>query len=139
MLKNYFSVAFRNLFRNRFSSIINIGGLAVGMSVALLIGLWITDELSFDKYHKNYQRIAQVWEQQTVNGKITTFQVMPRPIGKQLQADYAGDFKYVVMAAIPGENILTSGTEHFTVNGTFMDVDAPTMFSFQMLEGTPKV
>jgi len=49
MLKNYWRIAFRNLTRNRFSSAINIGGLAIGMSVAILIGLWIFDELSYDR------------------------------------------------------------------------------------------
>ena len=49
MFKNYFKIAWRNLLKNKFFSIINISGLAVGISVALLIGLWIWDEVSFDK------------------------------------------------------------------------------------------
>ena len=56
MIKNYFKIAWRNLARNKRDSIINIGGLAVGMAVAMLIGLWIYDEVSFDKYNKNYNR-----------------------------------------------------------------------------------
>ncbi len=60
MLNNYLKIALRNLLRNKLSSFINIGGLAVGMAVAMLIGLWIYDELSFNKYHQNYERIAQV-------------------------------------------------------------------------------
>ena len=58
MIKNYFKIAWRNLIKNKASSFINIGGLAVGMAVAMLIGLWIWDELSFDKYHQNYDRVA---------------------------------------------------------------------------------
>ena len=60
MIKNYLKIAWRNLIKNKISSLINIGGLAVGMAVAMLIGLWIWDELSFNKYHQNYDRIAQV-------------------------------------------------------------------------------
>src|SRR5678816_536050 len=60
MIKNYFKIAWRNLSRNKVSSLINIGGLTVGIAVALLIGLWIYDELSFNKYHQNYERIAQI-------------------------------------------------------------------------------
>ena len=60
MIKNYFKIAWRNLFKNKTSSFINISGLAVGMGVAMLIGLWIYDEMSFNRYHKNYDRIAQV-------------------------------------------------------------------------------
>lgn len=136
MLKSYFRVAFRNLFRNRGSSIINIGGLAAGMAVVLLIGLWIGDELAFDTYHKNYDRIAQVWEQQTANGRIGTFNSMPYPIGQLFQTEYGGDFKYVVMASYPGDHILTKGTTSFTKNGLYMDVDAPKMLTLKMLEGT---
>ena len=60
MFKNYFKTAWRNLLKNKTSSVINISGLAVGMAVAMLIGLWIFDELSFNKYHRNYERIAQI-------------------------------------------------------------------------------
>lgn len=72
MFKNYFKTAWRNLIKNKTQSIINIAGLAVGMAVAMLIGLWIRDELSFDKYHQNYDRIAQVMEANTINGIIQT-------------------------------------------------------------------
>jgi putative ABC transport system permease protein len=58
MLQNHVKIAWRNLFRNRASSFINVGGLAMGMAVAMLIGLWIYEELSFDKYHQNYESIA---------------------------------------------------------------------------------
>ena len=136
MLKNYLKIAFRSLFRNRFSSIINIGGLAIGMTVAILIGLWISDELSYDKYHDNYDRIAQVWEQQTVNGTISTFTYMPFAIGKLLRTEYAADFKYVVMASQAGQNILSLGANNFGRNGMFMEADAPKMLTLKMLEGT---
>jgi hypothetical protein len=52
MIKNYFKIAWRNLVRSKGYSAINIGGLAVGMAVAILIGLWIYDELTYDKFHK---------------------------------------------------------------------------------------
>ena len=78
MFKNYFKIAWRNLckkskirnlIKNKFSSFINIGGLAIGMAVAILIGLWIYDELSFNKNFKNYDRIAQVMQNATMNGE----------------------------------------------------------------------
>ena len=58
MIKNYIKVAWRNLVKSKGYSAINIGGLAVGMAVAMLLGLWVHDELTFDTYHKNYDRIA---------------------------------------------------------------------------------
>jgi len=65
MIKNYLKIAWRNLVKNKTHSFINIAGLSVGMAVAMLIGLWIWDELSFDKYHQNYDRIVQVMQHQT--------------------------------------------------------------------------
>ena len=85
MIKNYFKIAWRNLLKNRTSSTINIGGLAIGMAVALLIGLWIWDELSFNKTFDNYDRIGKLMQHQTSNGKVNTFNAMPFPIGEELK------------------------------------------------------
>ncbi|WP_310587643.1 hypothetical protein [Fibrella rubiginis] len=60
MLRNYVKIAWRNLVKNKAFSFINIAGLSVGLAVAMLIGLWVWDELSFNKYHENYNRIVQV-------------------------------------------------------------------------------
>ena len=66
MYKSYFKIGWRNLIRNKGYSFINIGGLAMGMAVAMFIGLWIYDELSFNKYHENYKNIGQVLRNGTV-------------------------------------------------------------------------
>ena len=58
MWKNYFKIAWRNQIKNKSQSFINIGGMVVGMAVAMLIGLWIWDELSFNKHHEHYDRIV---------------------------------------------------------------------------------
>ena len=60
MFKNYFKTAWRNLLKDKMHSFINIVGLSVGMAVAILIGLWMYDEVSFNKNFDNYNRIAQV-------------------------------------------------------------------------------
>jgi hypothetical protein len=83
MFKNYFQFAIRNLRNNKVHSIINIAGLLVGMTVALLIGLWIWDELTFDRFPVHYDRIAQVRQSQTFNGEIKTGKVVPRPPGRR--------------------------------------------------------
>ena len=66
MIRNYLKIAWRNLARNTTYSAINIGGLAVGMTVAMLIGLWIYDELSYNNSHENYGRIAQAFLPQPI-------------------------------------------------------------------------
>jgi putative ABC transport system permease protein len=135
MLKNHFKVAWRNLLKNKTSSTINIGGLAVGMGVAMLIGFWIWDELSFDKYYKNYDHIAQVMQHQTQNGNVTSFGSISFPMGRELQTEYGSDFKHVVMSSFPGDHILTKGTENFSERGIYMDIDAPKIFLLKMIEG----
>src|SRR5476649_2619976 len=99
MIKNYFKIAWRNLIKNRFSSFINIGGLAVGMAVAMLIGLWIWDELSFDKYHQHYDRIAGVIQKETFNGAVNTGAAIPLPLYAEMRKSYANDFKHIVMVS----------------------------------------
>ena len=72
MIKNYLKIAWRNLLKNKASSVINIGGLAVGMAVAMLIGLWMYNELSFDKNIPNHHHIAQVMQNQWINNQTDT-------------------------------------------------------------------
>jgi cytoskeletal protein RodZ len=60
------------MIKNKAHSLINIIGLSVGMAVAMSIGLWIWDELSFNKENPNYDRIAQVMQHNTINGEIGT-------------------------------------------------------------------
>ena len=79
MFKNYLIIGWRSLIKNKGYSYINILGLMVGMSVAGLIGLWISDEVSYDMHHKNYDRIAEVYVHKIVNngvGKVLV-QVVP--------------------------------------------------------------
>src|SRR4051812_44011982 len=60
MFRNYFKTAWRNILRNKFYALINITGLTVGLSVGLLILLWVSDELSFDTFHSRAQQLYQV-------------------------------------------------------------------------------
>ena len=69
MYKSYIKIGWRNLLRNKGYSAINIGGLALGLAVAMIIGLWVYDELSFNTHFKNYDRIAQVMKGGTFQGK----------------------------------------------------------------------
>lgn len=80
MLHNYLKVALRNLIRHQGYSAINIAGLATGMAVAMLIGLWLHDEWSFDRYHPYYDRIAQLMQHETANRAVVTQFQMPYPI-----------------------------------------------------------
>ena len=125
MLKNYLKIAWRNLIKNKVSSFINIGGLAVGMTVAILIALWIYDELSFDKYHQNYDRIARVVRRETWHGETGEGNSQPLPMGNTLRSSYGDDFKHVVMSTWIGESIISYGDKKFTQKGNYMQPEGP--------------
>ena len=136
MLKNYFKTAFRSLVKNKMHSILNITGLSVGIAVALLIGLWINDELGFDKYHQNYNSIAQVLQNQTLNGEVSTQPTIPMPLGDELRTTYGNQFSKVIMSSGTGKHILASGDNHFTNTGNYMQAEAPALFSLKMVSGS---
>ena len=133
MLRNYLTIAFRNLLKNKVYSSINIVGLSIGMAVAMLIGLWIWDELSFNKYHKNYGRLAQVWMNQTWNGEINPQMALPFPLGNELRTKFSDDFRQVAMSSWTNSYILSYGDKKFTKTGNAVEPAFPEMFSLKML------
>lgn len=136
MIRNYLTVAWRNLMKSKAFSIINIAGLSVGMAVAMLIGLWIWDELSFNKNHDNYDRIVKVMQHQTFNGDKGTQSSVPYVLGEQLRKEYSGDFKYVSMASWIGAHVLATGEKKLTKSGIFMEAQTPDMLSLKMIKGS---
>ncbi|RAJ90834.1 ABC-type antimicrobial peptide transport system permease subunit [Larkinella arboricola] len=136
MLRNYLTIAWRNLRKNTAYSFINIGGLAVGMTVAMLIGLWIYDEVSFNQYHPNYDRIAQVMQHGTFNGKVDSQVANPGVLGPEIRAKYGPTFKYVVQASWPGSYILSLGDNHVSKEGIYFEPDGPVMLGLRMRQGT---
>lgn len=138
MFRNYFKVGFRNLNKNRGYSFINIGGLALGMAVAMTIGLWINDEVSYDRYHENYRDIAQVFHHATRNGTRITGNAMPRPLEAALRTGYADDFKYISMSTWTGEHILSVGDRSIGKIGNYFQEDFPEMLTLKMIHGTRK-
>lgn len=136
MLRNYFKIAFRNLAKNKGYGFINISGLAMGMAVAILIGLWIYDEVSYDRFHKNYGRIAQIMQHQTYNGQIGTQSAVPFPLGPELRKSYGSDFKYVIRSTWNNRHILAYGDKKLAKGGPFIEPEAPEMLTVKMLSGT---
>ena len=132
MIRNYFKIAFHNLLKNKVSSLINIGGLAVGMAVAMLIGLWIYDELSFNTYHQNYDRIGQVMTR--LNSGVNDG--MQYPMGTELNTNYRANFKHVVRAWRVQDHILAVGEKKLSRKGQFMDKAAPEMLTLKMIRGS---
>lgn len=110
MFKNYFKIAWRNLVKNKVYSGINIMGLAAGMAVAMLIALWIWDEVTYDRYFDNHNQLAQVMTTVVDNdGKMATSRAVCMPIGKELQQKYGSDFKNISMSSWNFSHVLGVG------------------------------
>lgn len=137
MIKNYLTIAWRNLIKNKASSVINIGGLAVGMAVAMLIGLWIWDELSFNKYHRNYDHIAQVMTRlrDPRRGELWMNNTLQYPLVTELKTNYKNNFKQVVVSSWNCDDILSAGDKKLSRTGLFMDPEAPEMLTLKMIHG----
>jgi ABC-type antimicrobial peptide transport system permease subunit len=136
MYKSYFKIGWRNLLKNKGYSVINIGGLALGMAVAMAIGLWIHDELVFNKFHENYHSIARVQRSVTLNGETLTNANLPYPLADELKTKYGNNFNHVVTAWHVGDHILSDNEKHFSLSGDFIEPDGPEMFSLKMITGS---
>ena len=137
MFRNYLKISFRNLTKNKGFSLINIGGLAAGMTVAMLISLWIYDELSFNQYHQNYDRIAQVMRHEIGHEVKHTNTSHVTGLGTLLASEYGNHFEHVVMVrAGVEERVIALGEKKFTQNGYFMQPEGAEMLSLNMIHGT---
>jgi putative ABC transport system permease protein len=132
MLKNYFTIGWRTLVRNKGYSAINIGGLVAGMAVAILIGMWIFDEISYNKSFENYDRLGHVM----VHNGDGTYPSNPVPLEPELRSNYSEDFKHVTISTWTQEYSITAGDRKFMEPGAFMRPNAPEMFSLGMTYGT---
>ena len=139
MIKNYLKIAWRNLVKNKAHTFINVAGLSVGMAVAMLIGLWIWDEISYDKYFQNYDRLVRVMQHQTFNGERGTQNAIPLPLGPKLRENYTGpskDFKYVIMSTWTQPHILAYKDKKLSKDGNYMQAEATDMLTLNMIKGT---
>ena len=137
MFKNYFKLAYRNLIKNKGYSVINIGGLAVGIMVALLIGLWVYDELSYDHSFKNYPNIAQVSRRYTepMSHETNNSPWLPQPMAKILRNNYGHLFKHVMITRGQQDHNLKIGNNTVSKKGAFIENGVIDMYSLKMLKG----
>lgn len=135
MLKNHLRIAIRNLTRNRFSSAINIGGLAIGMAVSILIGLWVYMHLSYNRSIPNHRRIALVLQNQLLSGGTITWWGQARQLAPVLRKDYPGLFKHVATISALSDRLLSYGDTRITKKGVFIDPGIIDMLSLNMIKG----
>lgn len=133
MIKNYFKIAVRNLLRNKGFSFINIIGLAIGMASAILIFLWIANEISHERFHEKKDRLYVVNNRDKFDGELHAWNTTVKPLAPLLKRDYPD-----VEDAVRYNNIdflLSVGDKHFNVRGAVTDSGFLNVFSFPLLEG----
>lgn len=136
MIKNFFKVAYRNLLRHKGFSVINITGLAIGMATTILILLWIQDEISYDHFHKNKDRIYEVWNRVSVEGEVSTWNTTPVPLAAAVEKDLP-EVERAVRVNSNNKYLLSVGEKRMIKSGAIVDTGFLQMFSFRMLQGDP--
>jgi len=134
MFHNYLKIALRNLTRNSVYSFINIVGLAVGIASSVFILLWVADEYSFDRFHKNYGSIYKLYQSQTWAQGISTNTSMPYRL-KEVIKDKTSLIKHVVMTNWGEGNTLQVGDKRLNKLGLSASEDFFKIFSFSIVKG----
>jgi ABC-type antimicrobial peptide transport system permease subunit len=135
MFTHYLKIAWRNLVKNKGYTIINVGGLALGMAVTLIIGLWIQDELTYNSYFQDKNKIAQVFQSQTFNNETGTGPAIPRPLEKAIKDGYGDNFKHLVMVTWTNDRYLKYEEKNLSRSGNYAQGEAPELFDLQIIKG----
>jgi ABC-type antimicrobial peptide transport system permease subunit len=137
MLKSYFKTAWRNLTRNKVYSALNIVGLGAGMAVALLIGLWVSNEYSYDRFLPGYQQLYRVQLTSTSekDGEHTQ-QETSLPLAAVLRKDFP-EIAAVAESDWFGQHDLLVGDKKLYSDGGMIGQDFLTMFRYPLLKGDP--
>ena len=136
MFTNYFKTAWRSLWKNKFYSVINISGLAVGLATGIMLLLWVQNELSYDKFNKDYQNIYQLSSHFNSNGDVQTWKGVPGPLA--VMAKNIPEIKSVVRTQSEFDQVLSNKDRDKIFDGNVVaSVDSGffSMFSFHFIKG----
>ena len=134
MIKNYFKTACRNLFRNKGFSITNILGLTIGMACTIFILLWVYDELTYDRFQKNYDNIYQVIANRDFNNQVFTDRSMALPFASAIE-NSSPQVKHAVVTTYQQQNVLSFNNNKIKERGYFVSDFFFDIFSWQFVEG----
>ena len=134
MIKNYFKTALRVLFNNKAHSFLNIAGLAIGIACASMIFLWVQDEMTFNHNFEKRNNLYTVFENQTYNGKTSTFRATPGPMAKALKADIPG-IKNAARTAGSDHQLFSLGDKAINEPGSYADAEILPMLNMPFIYG----
>src|SRR5579859_281975 len=139
MFKNYLKTAWRNLMNDRIHAVINVSGLAIGIAVALLIGLWIWDELGFDTYNKNYKTIAQIARKEISKGDVyisAGSNHFPIPLADELRKNYTNVFRHVSLTSERSSHLVGYNDSRLIASGIYVEKDFTDIFTLKLIAGS---
>ena len=137
MIKNFFTVAIRNFFRQGLYSFINVFGLASGLTCALFIYLWVNDEVSKDRFHNESEKIYQVVSNLTLNdGQVLTWTITPGPLAEEIR-DNSPEVEMAVRTMNSGTQLFVYEDKSFMESGYYADPEFFNLFSFKIRSGAP--
>jgi len=135
IINNYFKVIYRNLYRSKSFSVINITGLAIGMASAILILLLVQNEMSFDQFHEKKDRIYMLFNRGEVNGKMEIFGT-PTVLVPELKTSYP-QVEEVTRLNGTGPIVLSANDKQLEAHGMMVDAGFLKIFSYPLLQGNP--
>ncbi len=137
MLRNYFKIAWRNMIKDRQFTFLNVIGLSCGIACVLLIYLWVADELSFDKFYDNKDRVYQLLERRTAQGDVQMSDESSGLLGDALKAQMP-EIEYASPLAPPEwfqKFTLSAGEKNIKAQGQYAGKDYFNIFSFKLIDG----
>jgi putative ABC transport system permease protein len=135
MLKNYFITMVRNFYRHFGYTTINVAGLAVGLATAIFIFLWVSDELSYDGFHKNKETLYRVFHNsQYTDGSVETYVSTCAPLAEAIKSEIP-EVEYAVRSDWGSEYLFEYKEKSFMEKGLWADRDFFKMFTFPIIKG----
>lgn len=136
MIRNYLTLSWRNLLKNKAFSFTNILGLGIGMVCTILILLWVQDELTYNRFHDNYKNIYQVMAHRDFNNQIFTDENMVLPLSRSLESK-SPLIKNTVVTTHQQSHILSYGEAKLKKNGYTVSENFFKMFTWKFVKGQP--
>ncbi len=137
MFKTYFKIAFRQLLKNKTFSFINIFGLSIGMTAVILISLWVHNEMTYDNFHANKDRIYELWNKGEWSNKMWCWNTTPKVAHKFLIADLP-EVEKTARMNWNSTNLFSYGEKRMNGNGNMVDPEFLDIFTFPMIRGNAK-
>ena len=136
MIKNYLKIAWRSLIGNKFVSVINIGGLGIGLAVAFIIMAWVKDEVSYDTFHKDLPQLYSVMQNINQGGEVLTTHSVPGPLAENLRTEVP-EIGYAARVSYAKQQLISVDDKNIYENGVYAEPDYFRIMTFPAVEGDP--